>query len=125
MLPWEQPLDEVKDYLGEKVALYFEFTAHYTTWLLPLSIGGVIVALNIAIETGMSNGDIDSALLTAYTIPFYCIFVSFWSQLMIEYWKRKEARRAMEWGMSNFEAGEAYIHIHTLRIHNTQFLIYM
>eukprot|EP01031_Cornospumella_fuschlensis_P028338 gene28338-34214_t len=104
--PWEQPLDEVKDYLGEKVALYFEFTAHYTTWLLPLSIGGVIVAINIAIETGLSDGDIDDALLTAYTIPFYCIFVSFWSQLMIEYWKRKEARRAMEWGTSNFEAVE-------------------
>lgn len=104
--PWEQPIDDVKDYLGEKVAMYFEFTAHYTTWLLPLSIGGICVSINMAIETGLT-GSLNNALLSGYTIPFYCIFVSFWSQLMIEYWKRKEARKAMEWGMSNFEDVEA------------------
>jgi hypothetical protein len=29
--PWEQPLDDVKEYVGEKIALYFAFTGHYTT----------------------------------------------------------------------------------------------
>lgn len=106
MVPWEQPLDEVKEYLGEKIALYFEFTAHYTTWLLPLAVGGALVTLDMVIETGIT-GSIDTALVSGYSIPFYCIFVSFWSQLMIEYWKRNEAKKAMEWGMSNFEDVES------------------
>jgi hypothetical protein len=103
--PWNQPLDDVKEYLGEKVALYFVFTAHYTTWLLPLSIGGLCVCLDLIVETSI-YGSIDKALLSGYTIPFFCIAVSFWSQLMIEYWKRTEATKAMEWGMSNFEKEE-------------------
>jgi hypothetical protein len=85
--PWQQPTDEVKEYLGEKVALYFEFVGHYTTWLWYLSIAGVFVAIDMAVETALYNS-IDEALLMGYTIPFYCIFVSFWAQLMIEYWKR-------------------------------------
>lgn len=105
VLPWEQPIDDVKDYLGEKVALYFEFTAHYTTWLLPLAIAGLLVGIDMVVEASMA-GSLNDALLSGYTIPFYCIFVSFWSQLMIEYWKRRESRRAMEWGMSNFEEVE-------------------
>lgn len=37
-------------YLGEKLALYFEFVAHYSTWLLPLSLGGLVVCFDLAIE---------------------------------------------------------------------------
>ena len=104
--PWEQPLDDVKEYLGEKVALYFEFTAHYTTWLLPLSIGGILVGIGLMVQTGI-EGSLNEALLNSYLVPFYCIFVSFWSQLMIEYWKRRESKKAMEWGTSNFEEEES------------------
>lgn len=104
--PWEQPLDDIKEYFGEKVALYFCFTGHYTTWLLPLSIAGLLVCVDLAIETGIYNS-IGEALLTGYTIPFFCIFVSFWSQLMIEYWKRTEATKAMDWGMTQFEDEES------------------
>ncbi len=100
--PWEQPIDEVKEYLGEKVALYFEFLGHYTTWLRWLMFAGLLVAIDLFVETILDNS-ISDALLAAYSLPFYCIFVSFWSQLMIEYWKRREARKAMEWGMSDFE----------------------
>ena len=42
-------------------------------------------------------GSISQALGTAYLIPFYCIFVAMWSQFMLEFWKRKEATRQMEW----------------------------
>jgi hypothetical protein len=104
--PWEQPIDEVKEYLGEKSALYFEFVGHYTTWLLFLSIAGAAVTLDLVIETAMFDS-LPQALLLGYTIPFYCIFVSFWSQLMIEFWKRREAKKAMEWGQSDFEETQA------------------
>jgi hypothetical protein len=104
--PWQQPIDDVKDYLGEKVALYFQFVAHYTTWLLPLAVVGILVCIGMAVEAGIA-GSLNEVLLSGYSVPFYCIFVSFWSQFMIEYWKRTESRKAMEWGMSNFEQIEA------------------
>jgi hypothetical protein len=42
--PWDQPIDLIRDYFGEKVGMYFEFLGHYTTWLLPLAIGGELLA---------------------------------------------------------------------------------
>lgn len=94
--PWEQPLDDIRDYFGEKIALYFAFLGHYTTWLFPLSIFGIIVGIDVVAEAVMFDS-LGKALGTAYLVPFYCIFVSFWSQFMLEYWKRTEATKAMEW----------------------------
>jgi hypothetical protein len=43
----------------------------------------------------------------AIALPFFSIFMTLWLILMLESWKRKEARLAMEWGTSGFfEASE-------------------
>lgn len=104
-MPWDQPIDAIKDYFGEKIGLYFEFLGHYTTWLLPLAIVGVLVSLDIAIEAAI-YGNLSHAISSGYTIPFFCIFVAFWGQFMLEYWKTTEATKAMEWGMTSFEEEE-------------------
>lgn len=94
--PGHQPLDQVKDYLGEKIGLYFALLGHYTSWLGPLSILGVIMSIDQLLEWN----------LDATLAPYFSVFVSFWAVLMLEFWKRKEARLAMRWGMSEFEAIE-------------------
>jgi len=38
-----QPLDRIREYFGEKVALYFAFLGFYTSWLWSASIVGIIV----------------------------------------------------------------------------------
>ena len=40
-----QPLDHIRDYFGEKIAIYFAWLGFYTGWLLPVSLVGVIVFL--------------------------------------------------------------------------------
>jgi hypothetical protein len=89
--PWEQPIDEMRSYFGEKVTMYFDFNGHVAGWLRHLSYVGFLVGISWAIELGYYNS-IDTAFSAAYATPFYCVFVSFWSQFMIEYWKRRQNR---------------------------------
>ena len=36
-----QPLDHIRDYFGEKIAIYFAWLGFYTGWLLPASLVGL------------------------------------------------------------------------------------
>ncbi|XP_061576012.1 anoctamin-7 isoform X1 [Cololabis saira] len=40
-----QPLDHIREYFGEKIALYFAWIGFYTGWLLPASLIGTLVFL--------------------------------------------------------------------------------
>jgi len=91
--PGKQPLDDIKKYFGEKIGFYFAFLGHYTAWLFTLSFIGIVVTV----------WDASQMTLSSKAAPFFCIFVAFWSVLMLEYWKRKESTLAMRWGMIGFE----------------------
>ncbi|CAM9560241.1 unnamed protein product, partial [Laminaria digitata] len=94
--PWEAPYDDIKDYYGEKIGVYFHFLGHLTTWLLPLAVAGFITAMTVYISGNEEH---------VITLVFAPIVV-FWAIFMLEFWKRKEKRIALEWGMSGFETGE-------------------
>ncbi|KAK2846495.1 hypothetical protein Q5P01_009494 [Channa striata] len=40
-----QPLDHIREYFGEKIALYFAWLGFYTAWLLPASVVGTVIFL--------------------------------------------------------------------------------
>nr|XP_020442137.1 anoctamin-7 [Monopterus albus] len=40
-----QPLDHIREYFGEKIALYFAWLGLYTCWLLPASVVGTVIFL--------------------------------------------------------------------------------
>uniref|UniRef100_A0A7N8XM71 Anoctamin n=1 Tax=Mastacembelus armatus TaxID=205130 RepID=A0A7N8XM71_9TELE len=40
-----QPLDHIREYFGEKIALYFAWLGFYTGWLLPASFVGTVIFL--------------------------------------------------------------------------------
>jgi Ca2+-binding EF-hand superfamily protein len=90
--PWALPSNLIRAYFGEKVALFFAFTAHYTTWLLPLAIVGFVTQLEIL------QGGYDRASM----LVVFCTCVSLWSCFMLDAWKRKEWHHTMTWGMSRF-----------------------
>jgi len=95
--PWDQPVTKIKDYFGEKIGFYFLFVGHYTTWFIYSSIVGVAVYAHTAADFRGEN---------AASIPFFCVFISLWTTLFFEFWKRKQARYAMLWGMVDFEADQ-------------------
>ena len=99
------PIDDIKNYLGERIGLYFYFLGHYTSYLIPLAGLGIVVFIILLIESGTPGG-FSYALSNSLATPLYCVCVIIWGQIMIEMWKRKEATKAMEWGTTGYEATE-------------------
>nr|CAD7574416.1 unnamed protein product [Timema californicum] len=72
-----QPLDHIRDYFGEKIAIYFAWLGFYTGWLLPAAIVGLLVFLygvftmhsnQLAIEVCDSRGQFKMCPLCDETI---------------------------------------------------------
>jgi hypothetical protein len=104
--PWDLPIDEIREYFGEKIGVYFEFLGFYTTWLIPLTIAGVCCFIEIITRLGV-DGNYGDAIATGYSVPMFALFTSIWSQLFLEYWKRTEITKSMEWGQTEFEEEES------------------
>lgn len=92
-LPSSMPYDDLKEYFGEKIGLYFKFLGHYTAWLIVPAIIGLIFQLVVA-----GTGDFSSPV-----IPFYSLYIALWAIFMLEFWKRTEKITAMKWGTIGFE----------------------
>ncbi|XP_030742794.1 anoctamin-7 [Echinops telfairi] len=125
-----QPLDHVRGYFGEKVALYFAWLGFYTGWLLPAAVVGSLVFLVGCllvfsdIPTSWVGGPGSSLRLGVGTAApahsqaavtqagrlfdhggtvFFSLFMALWAVLLLEYWKRRGATLAYRWGCSDYE----------------------
>lgn len=96
VFPWTQPVNDIRAYFGEKVALYYCFLGNYSYFLIFPSILGFIIQMIV-----WGSGNINSPAL-----PFFALFICVWSILMLENWKRQEKRISLRWGMENFEEKE-------------------
>ncbi|KAL7990820.1 hypothetical protein Chor_014250 [Crotalus horridus] len=83
-----QPLNHIRRYFGEKIALYFAWLGFYTAWLLPAAVVGTLVF-------------IIGIFLMFHDIP--TIFMSLWAVTFLEYWKRMNATLTYRWDCSDFE----------------------
>jgi hypothetical protein len=68
------PTDHLKEYFGEKVALFFVFIQHYSRWLRAPAIVGL--AFQIAVFV---LNDINANFL-----PFFSVFLALWAVTMLE-----------------------------------------
>ncbi|XP_063326717.1 anoctamin-9-like [Pelmatolapia mariae] len=122
-----QPVNDIKSYFGEKVALYYLWLAWYTKLLVPAAILGVIVFLyglaffntnplikevcdsNITMcprcekrcETWKLS---DSCTYAKVTHLFdnegtvaFAMFMAIWATLFLELWKRHRAKHVSKW----------------------------
>jgi hypothetical protein len=99
----EQPLRQVRDYFGEKVAFYFSWLGFYTLWtLLPAIVGLLVFIVGLATSpTTISVEVFDNAL----TAPF-AFFMSVWSTLFLEFWKRQSATLRTIWDVNELKTEE-------------------
>lgn len=85
------PLDKIRDYFGEGIAMYFSFLSFYTMLLIvPALLGLAQLLLNI-----------DS--FSEYT--FYAVFNLIWVTVFLEVWKRHCCGLAYRWGTLEKEGG--------------------
>lgn len=80
----KQPLDSIKDYFGETIALYFGFLSFYSVSLVPPVLLVVVFALSGAHAQ------------TKNTV--FAILNLIWGTVFLEAWKRRCAEISFKWG---------------------------
>lgn len=93
--------DRVRSYFGEDTAFYFAFVDHFTKFLIfPGILGLASYIYDFLYRSGNSQYEPD-------TYIYFGIFIVLWASVMLEYWKRKNAYLALEWGVHDFDSVEA------------------
>jgi Calcium-activated chloride channel len=72
---WQLPIDDLRDYFGEKIAMYFDFLGFYTSTLLPLGILGVVVMIDVFAESDGKDGGLAYGFGHASLIPPYGLLI--------------------------------------------------
>jgi len=87
-----KPIFLLSSYFGERLGLYFAWLSFYTSWLLYISIPGILLAI-----CQLLTMEIDQ-----YLIPIYSLLLSLWITLMNQTWRRHEAELVQIWNMQDF-----------------------
>ncbi|XP_077382148.1 anoctamin-10 isoform X3 [Festucalex cinctus] len=82
--PSLQPLDDIRYYYGEGLALYFGFLEYFTMALVPLALMGLLYC-----QFDWKNYD---------KYVFFAAFNLIWCTVILELWKRCSASLAYHWG---------------------------
>lgn len=93
VMPWQLPINDIRNYFGEKMALYSVFLGHLTFYFFVPAIVGLGFQFLV-----LGTQDFDHKVL-----PFFSLFIPLWSMFTNEMWKRTESRTALAWGMTEYE----------------------
>ncbi|XP_028834421.1 anoctamin-8 isoform X1 [Denticeps clupeoides] len=83
-----QPLDDICDYFGVKIAMYFAWLGFYTNSMLYPAVVGLL--LWMFSESDQTSQDICCVVFALFNVV--------WATLFLERWKRREAELAFKWG---------------------------
>uniref|UniRef100_A0A8C6T4W5 Anoctamin n=1 Tax=Neogobius melanostomus TaxID=47308 RepID=A0A8C6T4W5_9GOBI len=83
-----QPIDDICDYFGVKIAMYFAWLGFYTNSMLYPAVIGFL--LWILAEDDQTSQDICCVVFALFNVV--------WATLFLERWKRREAELAYRWG---------------------------
>jgi hypothetical protein len=99
-------LSAAKQYLGEKHAFFFAWYSHYTAHLTSPALVGLFVVLHQLYQVHyVYDGSWEDGLRSPL-VPLYCLFMSIWTTVQWELWKRKQSELAYQWDMMDADAHE-------------------
>jgi hypothetical protein len=99
----QQPIGRIRDYFGEKIALYFAFLQFYTNCIVPIAMLGLATfCVNYVFEHHLDT----PPLVRGWVLIFFGAAVSIWSTCYTEFWKRRQFFLNVWWGMTDFKVGE-------------------
>ncbi|EDV20574.1 uncharacterized protein TRIADDRAFT_60984 [Trichoplax adhaerens] len=109
-----QPLWRIRNYFGEKIALYFAWLGLLISSLfIPMLFGAgcMIYGLYFSYIAQYKNGtNLDYTWLSKAcdneVTPYYGLVVCIWGTIFVEMWKRKCATLAYKWDVNNYELQE-------------------
>lgn len=114
-----QPLWRIRNYYGEKIALYFAWSGHLITslWLpmlfgLAIFIYGLFKSIKTRIQYEDKNQNVTSLLDTIKqsfdneVTPYFAMVICIWGTIFLEFWKRTESRWAFLWDVTDYEVNE-------------------
>ncbi|NXL03994.1 ANO8 protein, partial [Mesembrinibis cayennensis] len=88
LTPPSAPVDEICDYFGVKIAMYFAWLGFYTSAMVyPAVFGSILYTFT---ESDQTSQDICCVV--------FAIFNVIWATLFLEEWKRRGAEFAYKWG---------------------------
>ena len=100
--PFAQPLGDIREYFGEKIALYFAWLGFYTFALIvPLGLGLGMYGIEII------RGYVDVEDGYDWYLYGYYIFIVCWAEIYRACWARENLAINLMWGTRGFEKTEA------------------
>lgn len=90
------PLSKIRNYFGEKIALYFEFLRYYQVSLFIPGLFGILVFVLQRVYND------DEPVVLAFN-AIYSVFMTVWATVFLEGWKRKESSLSIMWGTTKYE----------------------
>lgn len=85
---WGTSIHKIRDYYGERIAMYFLFLSHFTKWLMLPAICGASLHL-VSVVYGTPDN---------YTGLVVVVGVVFWASFFIHWWRRLASTFALKWG---------------------------
>jgi anoctamin-10 len=93
MKNYEAPIEDIRYYYGESIAIYFAWCNFMAKWLLIPSI----IALFLYLHEKIYGLDSDSAYYNSY----FSFGIAVWAPLLVIYWKRYCAELDVKWDNYN------------------------
>ncbi|MGK3733942.1 MAG: hypothetical protein ACI90V_000778 [Bacillariaceae sp.] len=93
---FNQPLDSIEEYFGEKVTFYFAWLQHCAVHLLFLSFFGLMVTF-----FQVKNEKFDH-----WSRPFFSMIVMIWTFVVLVNWRKRSNSLAYQWGSMDHKEQE-------------------
>ena len=94
------PVDDIREYFGETIAMYFGFLGFYSLSLVPPVL--LVVAFNLSGAHEQTKNTV------------FAILNLVWATALLEAWKRRGAEMAFQWGTLKSGIGKHCCHISTV-----------